>query len=50
MSKNKARSADLIMKLYDLRREPTMRDARNWFVGFFPESADEVMAAMLHAD
>ncbi|MEP7212098.1 MAG: hypothetical protein ABI791_03430 [Acidobacteriota bacterium] len=50
MSKNKARSADLIMKLYDLRREATMREARNWFVGFFPESADDVTAAMMHPD
>ena len=38
------------MKLYDLRRESTMRDARNWFARFFPETGDEVMAAMLHPD
>jgi len=50
MSKNKARSADLIMKLYDLRRESKMRDARNWFAQFFPETSDDVMAAMLHPD
>ena len=50
MSKKKAASADLIMKLYDLRREATMREARNWFVAFFPENADEVMTAMLHPD
>jgi hypothetical protein len=46
MSK-KAKSADLIMKLYDLRREATMREARNWFVAFFPTSADEVMKVMI---
>jgi len=46
MSKE-AESADLIMKLYELRREPTMREARNWFVSFFPESVDDVMKAMI---
>lgn len=46
MSKE-AESADLIMKLYDLRRESTMREARNWFVSFFPESVDDIMKAMI---
>lgn len=44
---NKAESAELIMKLYELRREETMRTARNWFVAFFPESVDEVVQAMI---
>jgi hypothetical protein len=44
---NKVESADLIMKLYDLRREETMRRARDWFVAFFPESADDVVSAMI---
>jgi hypothetical protein len=44
---NKAESADLIMKLYELRREEKMREARNWFMSFFPESVDDVMAAMI---
>lgn len=44
---SKAESADLIMKLYDLRREEKMRDARNWMAGFFPESAEEIMNAMI---
>lgn len=44
---NKAESAELIMKLYELRREETMRSARNWFVAFFPESVDEVVQAMI---
>ena len=43
----KVESADLIMKLYELRREETMRNARNWFISFFPESVDEVMNAMI---
>jgi hypothetical protein len=44
---SKAESADLLMKLYDLRREAVMREARNWFITFFPENAQEVMHAML---
>ena len=38
MSKE-AKSAELILKLYDLRREETMRKARNWMFGFNPTSA-----------
>jgi phage terminase large subunit-like protein len=44
---SKAKSADLILKLYDLRREAKMREARNWVFGFFPQSADEVLKAMI---
>ncbi len=37
--------ADLIIKLYDLRRDETMRKARNYFfLEFFPQSADDVKA------
>jgi len=37
--------ADLIIKLYDLRREETMRKARNFmFLEFFPQSVDDVKA------
>ena len=43
----KVESADLIMKLYDLRREKKMRKARNWIFGFNPKSADEVMQTMM---
>jgi hypothetical protein len=47
MSKE-SESADLIMKLYDLRREATMREARNWYVvSFFPESAQDVIKALV---
>ena len=35
--------AQVIMQLYDLRREPEMRKARNWFGTFSPQSADDVM-------
>ncbi|HTU40516.1 MAG TPA: hypothetical protein VMF10_02330 [Candidatus Aquilonibacter sp.] len=36
--------AQLILQLYDLRREAEMRKARNWwFVSFWPNSADDFM-------
>jgi hypothetical protein len=39
-----ATDAQLIMQLYDLRREPEMRKARSWWLGeFWPQSADEFM-------
>ena len=34
--------ADLILKLYDLRRETVMRQARAWMGGFLPKSFDEL--------
>jgi hypothetical protein len=39
-------SANLILKLYELRREETMRQARNYVFSFNPTSADEYLAAM----
>jgi hypothetical protein len=48
--KSKAESADLILKLYDLRREATMREARSWIVTFFPESAGDVLQTMIDAE
>jgi len=44
---SKTESANLILKLYELRRDPTMREARNWMITFFPESAEDVMKTML---
>jgi hypothetical protein len=44
---SKAKSADLILKLYDLRREAKMREARDWMFGFNPTSADEIMQTMM---
>jgi hypothetical protein len=36
--------AQLILQLYDLRRESEMRKARHWWVAnFFPESADDFL-------
>jgi hypothetical protein len=41
--KSIASDAELILKLYDLRREAEMRKARNWWLTqFWPESADEI--------
>jgi len=40
----KYESADLLLKLYDLRREPVLRKARAWFrEQFEPSSAEEVL-------
>ncbi len=42
--KANATDAQLIMQLYDLRREPEMRKARSWWIGeFWPQSADDFM-------
>jgi hypothetical protein len=42
----KYESADLLLKLYDLRRETVMRKARAWFrEQFHPQSAQDVLAA-----
>lgn len=45
---SKYESADLIMKLYELRRDPTMREARSWMLGFFPTSPQDIMQAMVN--
>jgi hypothetical protein len=44
---SKQAEADLILKLYDLRREATMRQARDWFaIEFNPESAADLKKTM----
>ena len=43
----KQEDANLILKLYDLRREPVMREARNWFFSFNPTTPAEYMEAMM---
>jgi hypothetical protein len=41
-------SATLLIRLYELRREPTMREARNWFArDFNPGSIDDVVQAVM---
>src|SRR5215204_3858774 len=42
-----AKSAELIMKLYDLRREETMRKARNWMFTFNPTSMEDIEKTMM---
>src|SRR3982750_1234295 len=38
---SKYEDANLILKLYDLRREKTMRDARTWFFTFNPQGTQD---------
>jgi hypothetical protein len=40
-------SANLILKLYELRREPVMREARAFFFTFNPGSVADYMAGMM---
>lgn len=40
-------SANLILRLYELRREETMRQARNFMFTFHPTSAQEYMAGVM---
>ncbi|MBK6748510.1 MAG: hypothetical protein KA956_15095 [Pyrinomonadaceae bacterium] len=40
-------SAELIMRLFDLRRDTLMRDGRDWFVKFHPESGQDIIQAMV---
>jgi hypothetical protein len=45
----KATTADaqLVLHLYELRREPEMRKARNWWGGeFFPQNADDFLKVL----
>ena len=44
-------SADLLIKLYDLRREATMREARGWYAAKFnPDSVDDLVKAVSGPD
>ena len=40
--------AELILKLYDLRREPVMREARRFVADFWPTSLDDVLAIAMN--
>ena len=46
MSQATYHDAELVLKIYDLRREPVMREARNFFATFTPSSTDELMSVM----
>jgi len=39
-------SARLILELYNLRREATMREARNFWITFNPQTVDDLLAAL----
>lgn len=44
-------AAELIVRLYELRREDELRAARDWFAArFFPQSPEEVLAAWTGPD
>ncbi len=47
---SKTESAELILKLYELRRDETMRTARNWMISFFPESAEDIVQAIMKTE
>jgi hypothetical protein len=40
-------SAQLILSLYETRREATMRKARDFFFGFEPQTFEELLAGMM---
>jgi len=41
-----AEDAQIMMQLYDLRREAEMRKARQWYAGWWPRDADEVLQVL----
>ncbi|NOT09816.1 MAG: hypothetical protein HOP28_16610 [Gemmatimonadales bacterium] len=44
-------SADLLLKLYESRREPALREARDWWVTkFHPKSAKDVLRIWVSAE
>ncbi len=45
---NKQEDVKIILRLYELRREETMRKARDWFtIDFNPESVQDLLAVMV---
>ena len=51
MSSTPYESATLLIRLYELRREPTMREARAWYVSKFnPASVDDMIATLRGPD
>ena len=47
-SKATYEDTSLILKLYELRREPKMREARQWFASEFrPQTFDDVKAVLM---
>ena len=51
MSSTPYESATLLIRLYELRREPTLREARAWYVSKFnPASVDDMIAILRGPD
>lgn len=48
--KPRAEDAEIILRLYDLRRETEMRKARSWFAGWWPRNAQDVVRVIQGAD
>jgi hypothetical protein len=46
----KQQSAQLILQLYDLRREEKMRQSRDWWFLFSPKSVEDIHKAMASPD
>ena len=44
---SKQEEANLILKLYNLRRETVMREARNWFFSFNPTSIQDFIDTLI---
>jgi len=42
--------ADLVLRLFDLRREAKLREARSWMGGFYPDSVEELHRAYMASD
>ncbi|HET7451498.1 MAG TPA: hypothetical protein VFL12_02045 [Thermoanaerobaculia bacterium] len=42
--------AELVLRLFDLRREAKLREARSWLGGFYPDSAQELHDAYSSPD
>lgn len=42
--------AELVLRLFDLRREAKLREARSWLGGFYPDSAQELHDAYTSPD
>lgn len=45
---SKQEEAELILRLYEIRREAVMRDARNWFFSFNPTGIQDFIDVMFH--
>ena len=42
--------ADLVLRLFDLRREAKLREARGWMGGFYPDSVEDLHRAYMAPD